>query len=186
MLVAMLAALVLQVAPAQYDATFSCDCRPYSTQSAGMLKTNANSSGDFDVDYPKDGAKHLSYALRAARQVIKDSPGLQPSAKWQSNIAMLIEDQTLAVPVSVFVVQVENGIATIEARGQLSGVSVRLQAGTIPLSSDFDLIETVKLPQSADDQPSLVSVVESVNDHYQLGANGRTFDTSIKCQLTVR
>jgi len=184
MLIAALSALVLQVAPAHYDAKFSCDCQPNSTDTSGTLTTRAKTGGDFDFDYPKAGVEHLDLALRAGRQIIADSPGLQASNKWHSSVNEFIQDQTFAVPVDVFIVGVEDGVATIEARGELE-VSVQTRLGTIPVSSNFDLIEHIKLGQTADELPSLTSLVETVVNHYQRGPNGLPFEATYKCELAA-
>lgn len=186
MLVAALSALVLQVAPATYEARFSCDCRPQSAETSGTLTTTAKSDGDFDVDYPKDGTVHLGSALRAGRRIISDSSGLQSSSKWQSSVDVHIQDQTFIVPVSVSVVSEDNGIATVEARGELNDATVRLQFGTVLVSIEYDIVEHVKVGSSAGDAPVLTSLVETINEHYPRGPYGQPVDATVKCTLTAK
>ena len=169
MFIIALSALVLQVAPAQYDASYSCDCVPYSAQTSGILTTRATGSSDFDYDYPNTGMPSLGVALRSARRLVADSPGLELASKWQSSADVLIEGQIIVVPLNVAVVRVENGIATIEAHGTLSGVQVRVNVGTVSVSSKVDLVERVTLGSSASDQPSLTSLVENIADDYEPG-----------------
>jgi hypothetical protein len=186
MLVAALSALVLQVAPATYDAKFSCDCRPFSGQTSGILTTTAKSDGDFNVDYTPSGINHLTFALRAGRRIIADSPGLQPSSKWQSSVDVLIEDQTFVVLVSASVVSINDGIATVEAQGRLDNANIRLQQGTVPFSTEFDIVEHIKLGQSAGDAPALTSLVETINDHFPRLVSGQVLDATVKCELTAK
>jgi hypothetical protein len=186
MLVAALSALVLQVAPAQYSATFSCDCRPHSAETSGTLTANPKPNDDFDVDYPKAGTQHLDSALRAGRRVIMDSSGLQLSSKWQSSVNVPIEDQTFIVPVSAYVISVDNGVVTVEARGELNDASVRLTFGVVTVSIGFDIVEHIKLGSSAGDAPVLTSLVETINDHYPRGAYGQPVDATVKCTLVAK
>ena len=181
-----MSALVLQVAPATYDVRYSCDCRPHSAETSGTLTATLKPDGDFDVDYPNAGTDHLGFALRAARRVITDSSGLQPSSKWRSSVDVLIQDQTVVVPVSASVVSLDNGIATIEARGNVRDASVLLNYGTIPVSIELDLVEHVKVGRSAEDAPSLTSLVETVNNHFARGVYGLPVDSSVKCELTAK
>jgi hypothetical protein len=185
-LIAALSALVLQVAPAQYDATFSCDCKPQSMATSGVLTTRAKSDGDFAFDYANTGSASLGLALRAGRQAIADSPGLQPSSKWQSSFPVLVEDQTFVVPVRVSVSRVENGVATIEAQGELNDTPMRLQIGTVQMSIKVDLVERIKQGSSAGDPPSLTSLVENIADHFQPGGNRQAFDATVKCVLNAK
>jgi len=184
MLIAALSALVLQVAPAQYDATFYCECKPQTLHTSGILTTKARGS-DFDVDYASAGVGTLEYALRAARQVVTDSPGLQPSSKWQSTVNVLIVDQAVSVPVGASVVAIANGVATIEVHGQLNSTPVHLQAGTIPVSITLDFVEHVTLGKSADEQPSLTSLTENMTAHYD-NFGGRPYDATVKAELTAK
>jgi hypothetical protein len=186
MLVAALSALVLQVAPATYDAKFSCDCRPYSAQTSGILTTTAKSDGDFNVDYAPSGINQLTFALRAGRRIIADSSGLQLSSKWQSSVDVLIEDQTFVVLVSASVVSTNDGIATIEGQGRLDNANIRLQQGTVPVSTEFDIVEHIKLGQSAGDAPALTSLAETINDHFPRLVNGQVLDATVKCELTAK
>jgi hypothetical protein len=185
-LIAALGALVLQVAPAQYDATFSCDCKPQAIETSGILTTRAKGEGDFDFDYPNSGTVTLGTALRAGRQLVADSPGLQPSSKWQSSVQVPVEDQTFIVPVRVSVSTVENGVATIEAHGELNDTPMRLQIGTVQMSIKVDLVERVKQGPSAGDPPSLTSLVENIADHFQPGGNRQAFDATVKCVLNAK
>jgi hypothetical protein len=185
MLIAALSALVLHVAPAQYDATFYCECKPQTQQTSGILTTRARSGGDFDVDYSPVGVNTLEYALRAGRQIVTDSPGLQASSKWQSTVNVLIVDQAVSVPVGASVVAVANGIATIEVHGQLNSTPVHLTVGTIPVSITVDFVVHVKLGQSADDQPSLTSLTETMIAHYD-NYGGRPYDATVKAALTAK
>jgi hypothetical protein len=185
-LIAALSALVLQVAPAQYDAAFSCDCRPQTTKTSGILTTRTKADGDFDFDYPNAGTVSLGLALRAGRRIVAESPALQPSSKWQSSAEVPIEGQTLVVPVGVWVSRLDNGVATIEAHGELNDAPVRLQMGTVPVSIKLDFVARVKLGPATDDPPSLTSLVETIVNHYQPGGNGRAFEATVKCNLTAK
>lgn len=186
MLIAALSALVLQVAPGQYDATFSCDCKPQAIETSGTLTTRAKSDGDFDFDYPNTGSATLGLALRAGRQFIADSPGLQPSSKWQSSVQVAVEGQTFVVPVRVSVSRTENGVTTIEAQGELNDTPMRLQIGTVQMSIKVDLVERVKQGPSPGDPPSLASLVENIVDHFQPGGNRQAFDAAVKCALNAK
>jgi hypothetical protein len=183
MLIAALSALVLQVAPAQYDATFYCECKPQTLHTSGTLTTRARGS-DFDVDYASAGIGTLEYALRAGRQVVTDSPGLQSSNKWQSTVNVIV-DQAVSVPVGASVVAVANGVATIEVHGQLNSTPVHLTVGTIPVSITVDYVEHVTLGKSADEQPSLMSLTETMIAHYD-NYGGRPYDATVKAELTAK
>jgi hypothetical protein len=184
MLIAALSALVLLVAPAQYNATFYCECKPQTLQTSGILTTRARGS-DFDVDYASAGVGTLEFGLRAGRQVVADSPGLQPSAKWQSTVNVLIVDQAVSVPVGASIVSVANGVATIEVHGQLNSTPVHLAVGTIPVSITLDFVEHVTLGKSADEQPSLTSFTETMIAHYD-NYGGRSYDATVKAELTAK
>ncbi len=186
MLIAALSALVLQVAPAQYDATFYCECKPQTLQTSGVFTTTAKSDGDFDADYAPAGGNTLGFALRAGRHVIADSPGLEVTSKWQSTANVLIVDQSVTVPVGASVVSVANGIATVEVHGELDNANVHLAMGTVPVSITLDFVEHVKLGKSADEQPSLTSLVETMVAHYPNGNYGRPWDSTVKCGLTAK
>ena len=185
MLIAAISALVLQVAPAQYDATFYCECKPQTLQTSGILTTSTR-SGDFAVDYAPAGVNTLEYALRAGRHVIADSPGLQATSKWQSTANVLIVDQSVTVPVGATVVSVADGIATVEVHGELDNTNVHLAMGTVPVSITLDFVEHVKLGKSTDEQPSLTSLVETMVAHYPTGNYGRPWDSTVKCGLTAK
>ncbi|HME82736.1 MAG TPA: hypothetical protein VKF82_11785 [Candidatus Eremiobacteraceae bacterium] len=176
----------MQVAPAQYDASFSCDCKPQALQSSGTLATRPKTGVDFDFDYPNSGTATLGLALRGGQQVVADAPGLQPGSKWRSSVSVLVEDQTFAVPVSASVTSVASGVASIEVQGELDDQPMRLQMGTIPMSITLSLVEHVKLGQSAGDSLVLISLAESMVDHFARDFNGRPWDATVKAALTAK
>ncbi len=186
MMIAALSALVLQVAPAQYDVKFSCDCRPQATQSSGTLTTAAKAGGDFDVDYANAGAATLGLALRGGRQTVADAPGLQAGNKWQSSVGVLVQDQTFPVQVAALLTGVDGGVATIEVHGELDNVPMRLAFGTVPMTITLSFVEHVKLGQLADDSPVLVSLDETIVDHFQRDVYGQPFDSTVKAKLTAK
>jgi hypothetical protein len=186
MVLGVLSALVLQVAPGRYDAAFSCDCKPQATQSAGTLTTVPRTGGDFDLDYPNAGSATLGLALRGGRKVVTDAPGLQPGNKWQSSVDVLVEDKTFTVPVAASITGVDKGVATIEVHGELDDQPMTLQMGTIPMSITLSFVERVKLGQSADDSPVLLSLAETMVDHFTRDFNGRPWDATVKAALTAK
>src|SRR5271165_319000 len=186
MLIAALSALVLQVAPAQYDVTYSCDCRPQATQSSGTLTTLPKTGGDFDVDYANAGVATLGYALRGGQRTVADAPGLQAGNKWQSSVDVLVQDQTFPVPVAASLTGVDQGVATIEVHGELDNVPMRLGFGTVPMTITLSFVEHVKLGQTADTSPMLVALAETIVDHFERDVYGRPFDSTVKAELTAK
>lgn len=183
-MLALTSALVLLLAPAQYDASFSCDCRSLSAQTSGILGAD-DSGGQISVDYPKAGGPHLATALRNASRIVDASPGLALSSTWQTSVDVLIEGQIIAVPTDVAVTRVAGDRVTIAARGH-SDATVSLQIGNLPASIDVNLVEVVKDGTASGAPVILASIADVIVVHFAARGANAPWDATYKLTLVAK